>query len=121
LPVLAEMKVWMKENCLRVLPKSQIGKAIAYSMERWDKLSLYASDGRLEMDNNLIENQIRPVALGRKNYLFAGSHEAAQRHAMIYSFIGTCKLRGIDPEKWLQNVLATIQDQKVHRLREFFA
>ncbi len=121
LPVLAEMKVWMKENCLQVLPKSQIGKAIAYSMQRWDKLSLYAGDGRLEMDNNLIENQIRPVALGRKNYLFAGSHEAAQRHAMIYSFIGTCKLRGIDPEKWLQDVLATIQDQKVHRLREFFA
>lgn len=120
-PILNEMKEWLEFNHRHVLPKSAIGKAINYSLERWDKLSLFASNGRLEIDNNLIENQIRPVAIGRKNYLFAGSHEAAQRHAMIYSFIGTCKLRGIDPQSWLTDVLTRIQDHKVNRLHEFFS
>lgn len=121
LPVLLETKQWLKENIMQVLPKSLIGKAIAYSFERWDKLSVYAENGKLEIDNNLIENQIRPVAIGRKNYLFAGSHEAAKRHAMIYSFIATCKLRGIDPENWLRDVLSRIQDHKVNKLHEFFS
>ena len=121
LPLLNEMKEWLAFNHRHVLPKSAIGKAINYSLERWDKLSLYASNGNLEIDNNLIENQIRPVALGRKNYLFAGSHQAAQRHAMIYSFIGTCKLRGFDPQSWITDVLTRIQDHKVSRLHEFFS
>lgn len=121
IPVLTQLKDWLKENILQVLPKSSIGKAIAYSFERWDKLSIYATSGRLEIDNNLIENQIRPVAIGRKNYLFAGSHEAARRHAMIYSFIATCKLKGVDPENWLFDVLSRIQDHKVSRLHEFFS
>jgi transposase len=120
LPVLTEMKQWLKTNYLHVLPKSLIGKAIHYSLQRWDKLSLYTTNGRLEIDNNLVENQIRPVAIGRKNYLFAGSHDAARRHAMLYSFIATCKLRGIDPEKWLSDVLNRIQDHKVNKLHEFF-
>jgi transposase len=119
-PVLLEMKQWLKTNQLQVLPKSLIGKAINYSMERWDKLSLYTANGRLEIDNNLIENQIRPVAIGRKNYLFAGSHQAAGRHAMIYSFIGTCKLRGIDPENWLREAIEKMPDYKVNKLHEFF-
>lgn len=121
LSVLSELKQWLKENIMQVLPKSPIGKAIAYSYERWDKLMIYSLNGQLEMDNNLIENQIRPVAIGRKNYLFAGSHDAAKRHAMIYSFIATCKLRGIDPENWLRDVLSRIQDHKANRLHEFFS
>lgn len=121
LPVLTEIKEWLKKNYLHVLPKSLIGKAINYSLQRWDKLSLYATNGRLEIDNNLVENQIRPVAIGRKNYLFAGSHDAARRHAMLYSFIATCKLRGIDPESWLSDVLVRIQDHKVNKLHEFFS
>ncbi len=120
LPILMAMKQWLKTNQLHVLPKSLIGKAINYSLERWDKLSVYAQNGRLEIDNNLVENQIRPVAIGRRNYLFAGSHDAARRHAMLYSFIGTCKLRGIDAENWLCNVLSRIQDHKVNKLHEFF-
>ena len=114
------MKEWLKINHQHVLPKSLIGKAINYSMKRWDKLNFYTTKGNLEIDNNLIENQIRPVALGRKNYLFAGSHEAARRHAMNYSFIGTCKLKGIDSETWLKDVLDQIQDHKVNKLHEFF-
>lgn len=68
---------WIAGELKHVLPKSQIGKAMIYSYKRWDNLSAYLNDGQLEIDNNLIENQIRPVALGRKNCLFAGSHKAA--------------------------------------------
>jgi transposase len=85
---------------------------------RWVKLSIYATDGKLEIDNNLVENVIRPVALGRKNYLFAGSHEAAQRSAMLYSFMGTCKLRGVEPLQWLKTTLSKLPDHKANRLRE---
>jgi transposase len=69
---------------------------------------LYCKDGRLEIDNNLVENAIRPVAIGRKNYLFAGSHDAAQRAAMIYSMLGTCKMRGVEPFSWLKNFFEVI-------------
>ena len=90
----------MKQAYTEVLPKSVIGKALAYSITRWDALSLYTTDGKLNIDNNPVENAIRPVAIGRKNYLFAGSHEAAQRSAMLYSLLGTCKLHGINPFTW---------------------
>lgn len=96
-PVLQSLGTWMKEQYMEVTPKSVIGKACAYSLERWNKLSLYAENGMLNIDNNPVENSIRPVALGRKNYLFAGSHEAAQRSAMLYSLLGTCKMHGIEP------------------------
>ena len=99
-------------------PKSPIGKALAYSIERWNKLSLYTKDGRLSIDNNLVENSIRPVAVGRKNYLFAGSHEAAQRSAMLYSLLGTCKMHGVDPYKWLKSVLQQIADLPINKIEE---
>jgi hypothetical protein len=116
--VLQSLHDWFKENLRQVIPKSLIGEAIAYSLGRWAKLSLYATDGKLEIDNNLVENVIRPVALGRKNYLFAGSHEAAQRSAMLYSFMGTCKLRGIEPLQWLKTTLSKLPDHKANRLSE---
>ena len=116
--VLQALHVWFKENIIQVLPKSLIGEAIAYSLGRWEKLSLYATDGKLEIDNNLVENVIRPVALGRKNYLFAGSHEAAQRSAMLYSFMGTCKLRGVEPLQWLKTTLSKLPEHKANRLSE---
>lgn len=118
LPILTELHQWMKEEIIKVTPQSLIGKAIAYSLSRWDKLSLYASDGRLEIDNNLIENSIRPVAIGRKNYLFAGSHDAAQRAAVIYSLLGTCKKNNIEPFGWVKNTIAKIADHKANRLFE---
>ena len=110
-PVLNEMKQWLDSN-LSETPKSPIAKAINYMKVRWNKLILFASDGRLEIDNNLVENAIRPVALGRKNYLFAGSHQAAQRGAIIYSLIATCKLNAIDPYTWLTDVLQKLPDTK---------
>ncbi len=101
LPVINELGKWIFEEIKSTLPKSQIGKAMAYAYARWDALSAYLYDGHLEIDNNLVENTIRPVALGRKNYLFAGSHEAAQRAAMIYSFFAICKKHEVNPFQWL--------------------
>ena len=105
LPILLEIEVWLKKNLVETLPKSAIGGAIAYTLNLWPRLIRYIDDGRYQIDNNLIENSIRPIAIGRKNYLFAGSHDAAQRAAMIYSFVGTCKQLQIDPSVWLENVL----------------
>src|ERR1700691_1444553 len=116
--VLQSLHEWFKENLRQVLPKSLIGEAIKYSLGRWNKLSLYATDGKLEIDNNLVENVIRPVALGRKNYLFAGSHEAAQRSAMLYSFLGRCKFRGVNPRNCLKTTLTKLPDHKANRLHE---
>ena len=118
LPILKVLGQWMKDQYQSVLPQSPIGKAIHYSLKRWDKLSLYATDGKLEMDNNLVENAIRPVALGRKNYLFAGSHKAAQNAAMLYSFLGTCKINNINPYEWLENVLSRIPNHPVNKVEE---
>jgi transposase len=117
-PILESLGKWMKEQYMQVTPKSSIGKALAYSIERWNRLSLYTENGMLNIDNNPVENSIRPVAVGRKNYLFAGSHEAAQRSAMLYSLLGTCKMHGIEPYGWLRNVLETIADHPINRITE---
>jgi len=103
---------------VEVLPKSAIGKALAYSIERWEQLMIYTTDGKLNIDNNPVERAIRPVAIGRKNYLFAGSHEAAQRSAMLYSLMGTCKLHGVNPFDWLKNVLEIITAHPINRIQE---
>ena len=118
LPLLESLGKWMRNEYMQVTPKSAIGKALAYSLERWSKLSLYTEDGMLNIDNNPVENSIRPVALGRKNYLFAGSHEAAQRSAMLYSLLGTCKMHGIEPYNWLRNTLEIIATHPINRIKE---
>ena len=117
-PILQELEIWMKEQLPGVLPKSSIGQAIAYTLGLWNRLIRYTQNGQVEIDNNLIENSIRPVALGRKNYLFAGSHEAAQQAAMIYSFLGTCRINNVEPYSWLKETLARIPDQSVQKLDE---
>lgn len=108
LPILNDMGKWIFQEIKNTLPKSQIGKAMVYTYARWDMLSEYLRDGNLHIDNNLIENAIRPVALGRKNWLFAGSHEAAQRSAMIYSFFAICKKHEVNPFQWLKHTLQNI-------------
>jgi transposase len=105
-PVLETFRVWLEDN--RSLPKSPWGAAVGYALARWEKLTRYTADGRIEIDNNLVENAIRPIALGRKNYLFAGSHDAAKRAAVIYSVLATCKRNGINPQNWLADVLERI-------------
>jgi len=118
LPLLNELGKWMAETYKTVLPKSPMGKAIAYCIPRWDKLMAYLNDGSLEIDNNLAENSIRGIALGRKNYLFAGSSRGAQRAAIFYSFLGTCKKNNVNPFDWLKKVLEVIPEYKVNRLHE---
>ena len=105
LPVLNEIKAWLDEHLYSITPQSPLGKAIGYMHSRWENLTRYIEHPFLQIDNNLVENAIRPTVLGRKNYLFSGSHEAAQRSAMFYSFIGSCKMNNINPEEWLADVL----------------
>jgi transposase len=118
LPVLQELEQWMKEQLPDILPKSSIGKAITYTLGLWKRLMRYTENGQWEIDNNLVENSIRPVALGRKNYMFAGSHEAAQQAAMMYSFLGTCKINNVEPTQWLKEVLKRIPDHSIQNLEE---
>lgn len=115
-PVLQQIHQWLIENIEQTTDKSAIHRAIAYSLKRWDKLSYYASDGEANIDNNPVENAIRPIAIGRKNYLFAGSHDAAQRAALFYSLLNTCKLNGIEPWVWLKKTLSEISDHKANQL-----
>ncbi len=112
LPVLVELEKWMKETILQVTPKSPTGVAIGYCLTRWEKLTRYIYHPELEIDNNLVENAIRPSVIGRKNYLFAGSHDGARRSAMMYSFLGSCKINNINPQLWLADVLIRIADTK---------
>ena len=117
-PVLDEFKEFLAENISVVPPKSAIGKAVNYTSNLWPNLERYIEDGKYEIDNNMIENTIRPLALGRKNYLFAGSHKAAQRAAVMYSFFATCKVNDVEPFAWLKDVLTRIPDHKANKLHE---
>lgn len=117
-PLLEQLGIWIRKAYTEVLPASVIGKALFYSLTRWDKLSLYATSDILHIDNNPVENSIRPVAIGRKNYLFAGSHAAAQRAAMFYSLLATCKNHQINPYNWLHDVLNRIATHPINRIQE---
>lgn len=118
LPLLDKIALWMKENAIKYPPSSPVAKAIQYSAARWKELLVYTSDGKFEIDNNLVENSVRPVALGRKNYLFAGSHEAAQNAAMMYSFFTSCRRNEVNPFNWLKDVLQRIPDHSIKKLEE---
>lgn len=120
LHIINELGKFIGEENKKVLPKSLIGKAFNYTINLWDNLQHYLYNGDLLIDNNLIENSIRPNALGRKNYIFAGSDNGAKRSAMFYSFFGTCKMNGVNPQQWLTYVLENIADHKVNRIHELF-
>jgi len=105
LPLLETMKVWLELQINRVPPRSGLAEAIRYALVRWDALCLFLSDGRIELDNNIVERAIRPIALGRKNHLFAGSDGGAARWAVIASLLATAKLNNIEPFAYLRDVL----------------
>ncbi len=109
-PILHELKAWMLAEYPKVLPKSPVGKALAYALSLWDNMHYYTLHRHLQIDNNAIENAIRPIALGRKNYLFAGTHETAQNAAMIYSLFATCKKHNVNEQEWLTDVLQKMND-----------
>jgi len=115
-PILAEIKSWHDKQSKHVLPKSGLGKAIGYALSQWSRLERYTEQGFLEIDNNWIENVIRPLALGRKNYLFAGSHHGARRAAIIYSLVATAKKHDVEPFAYLKDVIARIADHPYNKL-----
>jgi len=105
LPALAALHGWLQQIRLNTAPNSATAKAIDYSLKRWAALRRYAETGDLPIDNNPVENSIRPIALGKKNWLFAGSERAGQRAAVIQTLLGTAKLNGLDPSAWLKDTL----------------
>ena len=107
-PILRTFEKWLADNYKSLLPQSRTAKAIAYTYSIFPKLSRYHLDGRYRIDNNLIENALRPLAIGRKNFLFCGNNDAAIRAAVVYSLIGSCKAAGISPTEWLTDVLSKI-------------
>jgi transposase len=122
LPIMRELKSYLEEqyNSMQVLPKSAIGQAIKYALGQWKYLERYLDDGRVEIDNNLVENAIRPVALGRKNYLFAGSEQGAKWGAIIYTLLGSAIRHGHNPLDYLTDVLRRLPDSKTSQLHQFF-
>jgi len=113
-PIMNDIKTWLNENISQVTPASLIGKAIAYMLNRWDELTLFLRNGRIELSTNLIENRVRPFVLGRKNFLFCQSEESAQALAAAYTIMGTCKLLGINQFDYLCDVLDKIPDRKAN-------
>jgi hypothetical protein len=110
--------VWFYDTLVGLSKKSETAGAIRYALGRWPALVRYLDDGELEIDNNAAERALRAVALGRKNYLFAGSDAGGERAAAMYSLIGTAKLNGVDPEAYLRQVLERIADHPINRIRE---
>jgi hypothetical protein len=117
-PILDLYEAWLKAKLESLSPKSETVKAINYSLNQWAALTLYCEDGRIEIDNNLAENALRCVALGRKNFLFAGSDSGGERAAAMYSLIGSCKINEIDPRAYLTYVLTHIADHPINRIDE---
>lgn len=111
-PVLHRIEKALRRLRERVLPQSQLGIAIGYTLERWEELSRYVEHGRIEIDNNLVENAIRPTAVGKKNFLFIGHPEAGWRSAVIYSVLGSCRRYGIDPHEYVRDVLKRLPSMK---------
>lgn len=101
------------------LPQSLFAKAIAYTLDNWKELTAYSDNGRLEIDNNLVENAIRPTAIGKKNWLFIGDADAGQRSAIIYTVIESCRRRGIDPYAYLRDVLTRLPGATNQMIPEF--
>jgi transposase len=117
-PLLESLHDWLRASLGKLPKKSAVTSAINYALARWSALLRFRDNGRLEIDNNAAERALRAVALGRKNYLFAGSDSGGERAAAMYSLIGSAKLNGLDPEAYLRHVLARIADHPINRIKE---
>jgi len=117
-PLLDSLRQWFEATLTKLSRKSETTVAIRYALSRWGALTRYIEDGHLEIDNNAAERSLRGVALGRKNYLFAGSDAGGERAAAIYSLIGSAKLNGLDPEAYLRQVLIRIPDHTINHIEE---
>jgi hypothetical protein len=117
-PALEALRGWLQMTVTKLSKKSELALAIRYALSRWTALTRYRDDGRLEIDNNAAERSLRAVALGRKNWLFAGSDDGGERAAVIFSLLGTAKLNDLDPEGYLRYVLERIADHPINRIAE---
>jgi hypothetical protein len=117
-PLLDDLRRWMEKTLGLLSTKSETAGAIRYALPRWRALTRYVDDGLLEIDNNAAERSLRPVVLGRKNYLFMGSDSGGERAASLYSLIATAKLNGLDPEFYLRLLLTRIAEHPINRIEE---
>ena len=115
---LKSLHEWLHKTATTLSRKSELAKAIRYALSNWVALTRYCEDGRLEIDNNAAERALRAVALGRKNWLFAGSDDGAERAAAIYTLLGTAKLNDLNPESYLRYVLERIADHPINKIEE---
>jgi transposase len=115
-PLVIELEGWLREQRSMVSKNSETGKAIDYSLKRWTKLTRFLDDGRLCMTNNAAERELRAVAVGRRNWTFAGSDEGGKRAAAIYTLVASAKLNNVDPQAWLADVLARMPDYPAKRI-----
>jgi hypothetical protein len=115
---MAELRTWLEVTLRRISGKSDLAKAIRYTLSQWTALTTVLRDGRACLHNNAAEQKMRPLALGRKNYLFAGSLEGGKRAAIIYTLISTAELNGWDPQAYLRVLLERIADHPINRIGE---
>jgi transposase len=117
-PLLDDLEQWLRCSLEKLSRKSDTSAAILYALNLWPALTRYCDNGDIEIDNSAAERALRGIAIGRRNYLFAGADSGGERAAAIYSLIGTAKLNGVDPEAWLRHVLTRIADHPVNRVDE---
>jgi hypothetical protein len=118
LPIFDDLEAWLQAQLPKISGKSELAKAIRYALTRMKRLRPYLDHGLLEADNNTAERSMKPIALGRKNFLFVGSEGGGKSAAILYTLIETAKLNGVDPQAWLTNVLGRIAEHKITRLDE---
>jgi transposase len=117
-PLIVELQAWLREQRAKLSRSNDTAKAINYCLSRWDAFTRFLDDGRLCMSNNAAERELRAVAVGRRNWTFAGSDEGGRRAATVYTLVASAKLNDIDPQAWLADVLRRINDHAASRLNE---
>lgn len=117
-PKLEALRPWLEAQRRGLSSDSPLAKACRYPLNRWAAMVRYCDDGLLEISNNLVENALRGVALGRRNWLFVGSPKGGDAAALFYSLVETCRLNGVEPEAWLTDVIARIGDHPINRIDE---
>lgn len=117
-PVLKKLEDYLRSLVTRTLPKAPLMEALNYSLNQWNEIQRIFEDGRFHLDNNMIEREMRPIAIGRKNYLFAGSHDGAKRAAIFYSLFATARLHKVNPHQWLMHVLQNMRQHPINKIAD---